>query len=281
MVGCYRSLFETPRAVLRGSAPSASQRLRKRRRLHDIIGKVVKDVVTEKPFSTADIIISRVREALGTDVSRSTCYRSLHALKHSYKRASRGRDHEPVPFGHSFMEGDSYRGDPIAVDESSFYWNDFPRMGWGPKGKRVRKARPRDRKRVSLLLAVGKEGVVTYSIMVGGVKSNHFADFVRKLPDGRPVILDNCSIHKTKEVKALCATKRIELRFIPPYCPWYNPAEFCFSELKRSYRPIRLETPAADFVDDIINCLAGLRHQRAYFDHASDACARDRAAARP
>jgi len=46
------------------------------------------------------------------------------------------------------MAGDSYSGDPIAVDESSFYWNDVPTMGWGPLGRRVRKARPSYRKRV-------------------------------------------------------------------------------------------------------------------------------------
>lgn len=262
-------------------SPGGSVRRRSRKRLYDAISDTVRETVTAKPFSTADTIIARVREALGKDVSRSTMYRSLHALKHSYKRASRGREHEAVPWSHPFMAGDSYEGDPIAVDESSFYWNDFPRMGWGPKGKRVKKARPRDRKRVSLLLAVGKEGVVAYAVLVGGVRSTHFTDFVRKLPDGRPVILDNCSIHKTKEVRALCATKGITLRFIPPYCPWYNPAEFCFSEIKRAYRPLRLETPAADFVDDVIACLEGLKHQRSYFDHAANACARDRASARP
>ena len=90
----------------------------------------------------------------------------------------------------------------MASDESSFYWNDVPTMGWGPLGRRVKKARPSHHKRVSLLLAVGREGVISVAVHVGGVKSQHFADFLRTLPDRRPVIRDNCSIHKTKDVRA-------------------------------------------------------------------------------
>ena len=248
-----------------------------RAKLHNSIEAVVQQTVSSRPFTTADGIIRSVREALGKEVSRSTVYRSLKALRHSYKRASRGREHEPVPIDHPFLVSDSSQGDPIAVDESSFYWNDYPRMGWGPKGKRVAKARPRDRKRVSLLLAVGKEGVVGYAVLSGGVKSQHFADFVRSLPNNRPLILDNCSIHKTRKVRELCRSKGQDMRFIPPYCPWYNPVEFCFSEIKRAYRPIRLEHPSVDFVDDVVACLGRLRYHDRYFDHAQTACLRDRA----
>jgi transposase len=121
--------------------------------------------------------------------------------------------------------------------------------------------------------------VIGYTVLQGGVNAKRFADFVRTLPNDRPLLLDNCSIHKTKEVRDLADRKHMELRFIPPYCPWYNPAEFCFSEIKRAYRPMRLHRPAADFVDYVRMCLAGLKHQAAYFHHAQMMCERDRGAA--
>lgn len=128
-------------------------------------------------------------------------------------------------------------------------------------------------------MAVSREGIVHYEIRSGGVKAVHFADFVDKLPDGRPLICDNCVIHKAPCVREVYARKGIELRLTPPYCPWYNPVEFCFSEIKRRYRPVRLITPAADFVDDVLSCMRRLRWHGSYFDHASAAFERDRAAA--
>lgn len=259
----------------------ARPRPRSRRSLHAVIANVVSDAIKSQPFQTADMLAERVRQATDARVSRTTVYRTLVKLRHSYKRASRCRDHEAIPHSHPFMAKDSYDGDAIAVDESSFYWNDVPAMGWGPKGKRVKKARPTQRKRVSLLLAVSKEGIVHHEIRTGGVKAVHFADFVDKLPNGIPLICDNCGIHKSPCVREVYARKGIELRLTPPYCPWYNPVEFCFSEIKRLYRPVRLLTPAADFVVDVISCMHKLRWQGAYFQHASDRCAMDRAAAHP
>jgi len=256
---------------------AATSKNRKTVDLHSVIGGIVKRTIESKPFSGALDVIKAVREACGKSVSQSSIYRSLKRLRFSHKRASRSRDYEAAPLGHPFMADKSYDGNPIAVDESSFYWNDVPKMGWAPKGKRVGKARPTRRTRVSILLAVGMEGVVSFKVVQGGVKSPIFADFIKTLPDDRPLILDNCSIHKTIAVKALCCSKGSQLRFIPPYCPWYNPVEFCFSEIKRAYRPIRLNDPSSDFVEDVRACVSGLRHHASYFQHAQRLYDQDRA----
>ena len=258
--------------------PDRSRR-RTRNSLHERIADAVNEAIKKQPFQTADSIARFVMSETSDKVSRSTIYRTLSKLGQSYKRSARSREHEPVPLQHPFLAKDSYDGNVIAVDESSFYWNDVPSMGWGPKGKRVKKARPSHRKRVSLILAIGAEGVVHHEVRIGGVKAVHFAEFVRCLPDGRPLICDNCSIHKAPCVRAVYAAKGIELRLIPPYCPWYNPVEFCFSEIKRQYRPVRLLTPAADFVDDVLSCMRGLRWHESYFRHARERCELDRSAA--
>lgn len=267
------------RWVKRDLGKAERPRPRTRRSLHERIATVISNAIHSQPFQTADMLRETVRRETDAKVSRSTVYRTLAKLRFSHKRSARCKDHEALPLTHPFMQRDSYEGDCIAIDESSFYLNDVPAMGWGPKGKRVKKARPTHRTRVTLILAVSKDGIVHHEIRVGKVNSLHFAAFVECLPDGRPVICDNCSIHKTRRVREVMARKGLELRLTPPYCPWYNPVEFCFSEIKRRYRPMRLIAPAVDFVDDVIACMRQLCHQGQYFEHASRACAIDRASA--
>ena len=254
-------------------------RTRARTVLHSSIGGLVGDLLAQSPFTTAGGIVVAIRLQTGIRVSRSTVYRSIEKVGMTFKRAMRCRTHQETPVDHPFLSGDAYGGGAISIDESSFYWNDKPSRGWGLKGQRVPKEKPTSRKRVSLLLAVGREGVVAHQVLSGGVNSTRFADFLRTLPDGRPVILDNCSIHKTRDVRALCTSKRIALRFTPPYCPWYNPVEFCFSEIKSAYRPLRLVSN--NFVEDVHACVARLAHTDAYFRHAEASWMRDRAEAPP
>ena len=49
-----------------------------------------------------------------------------------------------------------------------------------------------------------------YTLLTGSVNSAIFAEFVRSLPASRPIILDNCAIHKTQAVRALCAENEAE-----------------------------------------------------------------------
>jgi hypothetical protein len=253
-------------------------RQKPRMKLHDVIGKVVARTMYEQPFQTANDLIHAIRGDTGALVSRSTVYRSLRRIGLSYKCASRCRSHDAVPIGHPFLSKDSYQDDAIAVDESSFYWNDVPRRGWSKRGRRVKKARPTHRTRVTLLLAVGREGIIHYELRTKGVKGHHFADFVHNLPGGRPLIADNCSIHRCPAARAVYAEKNIELRLIPPYCPWYNPVEFCFSEIKAKYRPLRLKYPSATFTQDVLACMFSLRHYDTYFQYAKEKCDLDRLA---
>ena len=46
------------------------------------------------------------------------------------------------------------------------------------------------------------------------------------------LIMDNASIHKSAEVRALCDEFGVHLEFLPPYSPDYNPIEESFAELK-------------------------------------------------
>ena len=254
------------------------RRRKPRKSVHEKIGPVIHKAIGLCPYTTADDLISLVQSSLGMKTSRSSVYRSLKRLGTTYKHSSRCRASAPIDHSHPFMVSNlSYSGAPISFDESSFYWDDRPRKGWAPSGCRVhRSARKGGRKRVSLLLAVDENGVVASQLLSGGVKSEAIVKFFSMLPDGRPIILDNASIHRTKIMKDLCSRKALDLRYTPPYSPWYNPVEFCFSEIKARYRPLRLKrTP--DFESDVDACVRALKHSQKYFKHASEEWSKDRA----
>ena len=211
---------------------------RRRSRASDHIASVVCEALQTNPFATASDLIQVVHQRCGMKVSSSTIYRCLRGQKYTVKRAQRSREHETVDIRHAFFarSASPYGSDAISIDESSFCMNDRPLRGWAPRGQRVPKGRPGRRSRVSLLLAIGYEGTIAHRTVFGGVNGRIFAEFVNELPDGRPLIIDNASIHKTRGVCDALAAKGISAMFTPPYSPWFNPVEFTFAWLKRAFR---------------------------------------------
>ena len=251
--------------VKHGSPAPRPTRTRKRRKSKvNVITDTISDTLAIQPLQTALQLTKVVKDTLAIDVSRTTVYKALHALKLSHKIATRSWKHQEVRKEHPFYASDPYTDDAISFDESGFYKNDRPTRGWGPVGERVPKGKPVPRDRLSLLLAIGKEGVIAKRILKGGVKGHHVASFMESLPDGRPLILDNCSVHKTIEVRNVCKEKRIELRYTPPYCPWHNPVENVFSQAKRSFQRLRLGT--SRFESDIDESVAKVINFPGMFD---------------
>ena len=237
------------------------------RGFHGEIGETISRTVAKQPLTTASILQEAVLTELGMSVSKSTIYKSLKLLRISHKTASRSHDHQAVDKTHPFFGLDPYTEDTIMFDESAFYMNDRPRKGWSTKGTRVPKAKPSPRRRLSLLLATDKRGIVSKRILAGGVKGDHVAEFLERLPDGRPLILDNASVHKTHVVRNICKAKGINLRYIPPYSPWYNPVENAFAQAKHAFRRLRL-SETSDLESDIEACLLKIRNYPGMFERS-------------
>jgi transposase len=152
------------------------------------------------------------------------------------------------------MVSDVYDG-AITLDEASFVSIDRPSRGWAKGSNRVGKGAPKGRTRISLLLAIDANGVVAYDIRKGAYNSDTYAEFLKRLPTNRTVVMDNCSIHRSGAAKAAAASRGQTLAFTPPYCPWFNPTEFIFAKTKAAYRKARLQG-RADFVADVVAALA-------------------------
>ena len=94
----------------------------------------------------------------------------------------------------------------------------------------------------SILLVLTMDGIITYDVIPGPVTSASFVEFLRELvipltkpyPGPRSVlILDNCSIHHSEEVRALVEDKtQCKLIFLLPYSLDLNPIEQAFSCIK-------------------------------------------------
>ena len=251
---------------------------RRRKSVHSEISPSISDALMDSPYQTVSALVNVVNDASGRTVSRSTVYRSLKKLGHTFKKTQHCRDRDKLDSSHPFMMSqDSYGGDAISLDESSFYWNDIPSRAWGLRGSRVPRGRPGKRTRLNLILAIGREGIVQYSLFQGKNNSAKFAGFLKTLPKGRPVILDNSSVHASKFIKGVAAQNLIDLRFTPPYCPWYNPVEFCFSEIKSKYRPLRLARHE-NLEEDVTTCVLAAKHFGRYFEHAKTEWLKDRVA---
>ena len=99
-------------------------------------------------------------------------------------------------------------------------------------------------KNISVVSAIGLEGVVAYQAVYGSLDSLGFEAFLAnrllpKLQRGDCLVLDNCSIHKTDDIRKLCRKAGVALLFLPPYSPDFNPIENMWSKLKAGLRALK------------------------------------------
>jgi transposase len=89
--------------------------------------------------------------------------------------------------------------------------------------------------------------------------------------------MDNCKIHKSQEVLDIANYFDVDIEFLPPYCPEFNPIEASFHDLKaylrRWYKPV--DSTYADFEGFLFEALrqrtrgpVAARKARAHFRHA-------------
>ena len=83
-------------------------------------------------------------------------------------------------------------------------------------------------------------------------------------PAGSVLVMDNASIHKTLEVRAVLASKGYRALFLPPYSPELNPVELVFGGMKASFYRARYADDFASrcLVESISACITKHAVQR-------------------
>jgi transposase len=125
-------------------------------------------------------------------------------------------------------------GDEVGLQNTANYLK-----GYAPIGK-TPVVRVDSRKfKINMLSAVSNRGKLRFVIYKDNMNSEKLIDFMRRLVKDTDkkvfLILDNLRVHHSKKVKAWLDKHKneIEVFFLPPYAPEYNPDEFLNSDLKR------------------------------------------------
>jgi transposase len=109
---------------------------------------------------------------------------------------------------------------------------------WGIKGKTPVVVSTGARFSFSLLSAVSGRGLMRFMVTEGGVNSDVFITFLKRLVANAKrkifLIVDNGPSHVSKKTKAFVASikEKLELFYLPPYSPDLNPDELVWNHLK-------------------------------------------------
>lgn len=232
-------------------SPVRRQSVRGTATLNPALRAIVREVLLRQPATSCVQLTAHIQEVLGIRLSRQLVHCIVRSEGFTHKRTrKRGvspRTIEATPaFLTAFAEA-MHAGTLISVDESGFDHRCVPIYGYAPKGMPaiVKWLPHKDRRRLSLLMALHQSGEASYVLHAQRVNGDVFASFIDSLPFvcGSVLLLDNASIHKTATVKAAMHRRGYTALFLPPYSPELNPIELVFGVIKNDFYRRRY-TPA-------------------------------------
>ncbi len=127
-----------------------------------------------------------------------------------------------------------YFGDETGIQNTANYVKGYAPIGCTPIVRVEAK-----KMKINMLSAISGRGKLRFILYKDNMTSDKLIDFMRRLvkDSDRKVflILDNLRVHHSKKVAAWLQkhTSEIEVFYLPPYAPEYNPDELLNSDLKR------------------------------------------------
>lgn len=179
----------------------------------------------------------------GIVVDPTTLSRALRKAKWSRKRVwricVRYSKHEEREFWRRYRRAHLMRKRLVFIDESHTDQRDLNRkFGWSRINSRSRFSHLFARgKRWTILAARTQSGLFTYKITTKTGNTRRFCRFVErkimpKLKSDSVLVMDNASIHKSKEFTQFVKRHRLRILYLAPYCPHTNPIELDFNGIK-------------------------------------------------
>jgi transposase len=136
--------------------------------------------------------------------------------------------------------GEIFFGDETGLQNQATYLRGYAPIGKTPVVKTESK-----HIKINMLSAISSSGKLRFVLYKDNMNADKLIDFMRRLVyDNKKkvfLVLDNLRVHHAKKVTSWLAERKdkIEVFFLPPYAPEYNPDELLNSDLKRgiSKRP--------------------------------------------
>lgn len=216
--------------------------------LYDLVASSPQDHGWKRPTWTRESLVETMRKKTGVKIHVATMSRALKLIG-----ARRGRPKPTVhcPWSKSSKNRrlrkirqllENLPDDEVAVyeDEVDIHLNPKIGLDWMVRGQQKEVVTPgQNEKRY---LAGAQNAKTGELIVVEGDSKNSLLfilllwELVQRYPKAKKihVILDNYSIHHTEQVKLSLDTpegRRIELHFLPPYCPDENKIERTWQDL--------------------------------------------------
>ena len=225
----------------------------------------IKDFITNTLADDCTITLSELRRIIlnefSVNVSESTIYKNLGLLNFSLKRTTiipiaRNSDRiieQRYEYFDSFTEiqGNYSRNQIIFVDEAGFNISMRRTRGWSQKNASASTTVPGIKTRnYSICAAISGEGPVMYQVRESAYNGSAFEIFLNDLfatlsssrIENVVLIMDNASIHRCEGVKEAIIASGHKLQLLPPYSPFLNPIEECFSKWKGFVRGLNVNT---------------------------------------
>lgn len=127
-----------------------------------------------------------------------------------------------------------YFGDETGIQNTTNYMR-----GYAPVGKTPVVQVEAKKIRINMLSAITKRGKLRFVLYKDNMNAGKLIDFMRRLVRDTErkvfLILDNLRVHHSKKVTKWLVRHRdeIEVFYLPPYAPEYNPDELLNGDLKR------------------------------------------------
>jgi transposase len=219
------------------------------------------ELIREQPDATLD----QLRDRGGFRCSLTTLWRSLRRLGLTRKKKTLHADERGRPDvqkrRRSFRR-EVKRIEPerlVFVDETGVTTAMTPAYAWAPRGERADASAPRSWESVTVIAALGLDGVRAPLMFPGSTDAATFESYIEQvlvpeLHEGDVVVFDNLSAHLGPAVAEAIEGAGAKVLPLPPYSPDYTPIEEMFSKVKEFLRRVAARAKG-DLYDAIADAL--------------------------
>jgi transposase len=198
---------------------------------------------------TPDATLETLRQKMGVTGSLMIICRALQKLGLPLKKKSRHAAERDTPEvrkkRREFRKeiGPIEPGRLVFVDETGVTTAMTPAYGRAPRGERVEASVPASWESVTVIAAMGLDGVRAPLAFKGSVNAATFESYVEQvlvpaLHRGDVVVFDNLSSHLSPAVFEAIGRAGASVLPLPPYSPDFTPIEEMFSKFKEFLRRI-------------------------------------------
>jgi len=204
----------------------------------------IKSMIEANPLLMIDDVRGKVKTLFNFTISKSfLCSIIRHKCNMTRKKVrfygkSEKQDELTEAFIQKRKEYEEQGKFFVSLDETSFSRKGKDVFGYSDKGKKIAVQKPWKRFTThSALSYVDEDGSLQYSTVIGSYNKERFVSACNKFSfrDNSVVMMDNVKFHHSKEVLDFFNKRNIEILFVPPYSPWFNPIENVFSLVKKKF----------------------------------------------